>query len=231
MPNPTPGPNQDVLPSSDADLLAFAAAFQAAWNPATFNATAPLAGDITDSYDLYQERLNEATNTNTRTRTSIARKNEQKALLSSVLRDAIRLAVAAYRAGTASATNLTTLGIRIPDTTKTQIPAPQYAPLLALSNIQQNQHRLRLQQVTSEGPVSTRKFAYGLVGAQIMMAATIGGAKQVAAFRKSVNITVDTTSMMNGSTVYYWARYMNARGEFGPLSEPIAVVVQSDPEA
>lgn len=219
---PVPPQNADTLPPKDADLVPFAQNFANVWVPADFGVAAPLAADIQALLDTYIVFLDLSTDPATRTPITIVQKNETRAALSVPLRRAIRFAVSAFRAGIVGPATLTALNIRPPDLTKTSIPAPADAPVLAFVNSTPGVINYRLTQVYSGVPVSTIAFQYGIVGIRLVETWT-GGSKTSTI--KRVNIASLTGGLPQGTIVTATACYFNARGDVGPVCPDVTAVV------
>lgn len=223
MPNPVPGPGQDVLPGPDADFDVFAVGFAPTWNPADANATAPLSADLVTEAASFTSLLQQATDPATRTPVLIAAKDSQRASLSSSLRDAIRLAVAAFRAGVMSAAQLALLGIRVPDLSPTPVGVPIDAPLLGLNRVTLGVIGLRVTQVSEGVPVNTRAFPLNYAGVELSIA--VGGVWSHRRLFKRVNIFEDVSDLANGTTVQCRVRYATNTGLTGPWSDPVSAAV------
>ena len=224
MPVPVPGPHQDVLPNSDANLSAFADQFVSNFTDVGYAAPAGTQAALATVTTAYNSALATADDPTTRTSVAIATKNSARLALANPLRIAIAYAVAAYASGTVSSAQLTTIGVRTPDATRTPIAAPAYAPILAAVSARPGFQDFRITQVTAEGPVSTRKFPYGIQAVQLHKVNADASLTLLGSYR-AVNIAQSTASMAGGTTFQVKARYVTAKGLTGPFSETVSACV------
>jgi len=227
MPVPIPGPHQDVLPAPDADFALFATQMSAAWVPATFNVVVPLAATVVASATAFASALAIASDPTTRTAVTIASKDLQRVLTAVILRAAIRAAQAAFLAGTATAAQLADVGVRANEVIRTPIGLPGFAPLLGFSGSFPGVNRLRITQVdqVTGSPVTTRGYAYGIIGIQLERAVpTVPFALRQST--KRVLLSDPTATLVAGTLVTYRARYVTARGLFSPWSSVAGGVSQ-----
>jgi hypothetical protein len=217
-----PGPNSDPIPASDTLLAYFATNFAGVWSPATFNTTVPLAADIVSATNNFGNALLLATDPMTRTPTTVQLKNQARTALVALLRPAIRSAVTAYRAGAALASDLTALGVRTPDLTKTQIPPPADAPQLDFTGSAPGKIQYRVTQVVGGVPVTDRVFPYGIMGVRLLEK---WGTNERVTTVKRVNIVSLTNGIAAGTVITASACYFTARGEVGPQCPEIQAIV------
>jgi hypothetical protein len=176
---------------------------------------------LNTAYGLALEIADDPT---TRTSVAIAAKNAARLALAAPLRIAIAYAVAAYASGTVTSAQLTAIGVRTPDATRTPIPAPAYAPILAAVSARPGFQDFRITQVTSEGPVSTRKFPYGIQAVELHKVNADASLTLLGSYR-AVNIAQSTASMPGGTSFSVKARYVTAKGLTGPFSETVTACV------
>ena len=224
MPVPVPGPHMDVLPNTDSNLEAFGAQFVANFADVAYEAPVGTQAALATLQTAYAAALTVADNPATRTSVNIATKNTARATLSASLRIAIAYAVAAFASGTVTSAQLTNIGVRTPDPTRTPIPAPAYAPILAAVSARPGFQDFRITQVTAEGPVSTRKFPYGIQAVQLHKVNADASLTLLGSYR-AVNIAQSTASMAGGTSFAVKARYVTAKGLTGPFSETVSACV------
>ena len=224
MPVPVPGPHQDVLPNTDANLDAFGAQFVANFTDVGYDAPVGTQAALAALQTAFAAALTIADNPTTRTSVNIATKNAARVALSAALRIAIAYAVAGFASGAVSSPQLTNIGVRTPDPTRTPIPAPAYAPILAAVSARPGFQDFRITQVTAEGPVSTRKFPYGIQAVQLHKVNADASLTLLGSYR-AVNIAQSTATMAGGTTFSVKARYVTAKGLTGPFSETITACV------
>lgn len=223
MPNLVPGPGKPILPGPDEDFLAFATNFSTIWDPTTFQSEAPGTGNITGAANAFQNALSIATDPATRTTATIATKDARRKSLENLLLAAIRVAVAAFRRGSATSADLLLLNIRVPKTVPTPIAAPVYAPLLGVQGARPGFAELRVTHVVDGQAVNTRSFPYGCTGVEISR--STGTSWTSLGIRRRVNLLMDTSDLVNGTIASYRVRYVTARGLAGPWSDSIMVPV------
>lgn len=221
MPTAIPGPGQDVLPAADDAFDGWAQNFDTNWDPLNFGTTTPVVDYASVEVAAFTAALAAATNPGTRSATTVAAKDAAREALEPLLRQGVRSAITQFRAGLGSAALLTALGIRIPKTTRTRIEAPTDNPLLEISNVAPGVVNLRVTQQVDGAPVTDRRFPAGVAAIELHRR-EVGGVWTFARNIKRVNVIADSSTLTNG-TVYEWAaRYVNPRGEVGPMSPAVA---------
>jgi hypothetical protein len=120
------------------------------------------------------------------------------------------------------------LGITVPDTEPTPVPAPTTAPLLNLVTSERLRHVVEASKTADEG--SGLGKPVGARGVQIWR--KIGGAAPVSESELEfvseftrTRITLDYVMSQGGLTVYYQARWVSTRGETGPWGEMASATV------
>ena len=219
MPATIPGPGQPIFPGPDADCSSWMQAFAPVWNPATFNVVLPTTIALADASVEFGSALGLASASATRSPVTVAAKDAARADAENVFRGAVRSAVAAFRAGTATSAQLSALGVRTPDLIPTPIPAPAYAPLLGLVGARPGFVDLRVTQVVDGVAVDTRKFPQGITGLEISR--NTGSGWALVGIRRRVNLAVSTSDLANGLVVGYRVRYCTGRGLTGPWSDSV----------
>lgn len=227
MPLPIPGPNQDVLPRSDADFKIFADNFSTNWNPADAGVTVPLAATIVTSAGAFTTALLLAVDPLTRTPVTVAAKDSQRVLTSDLLRDASRSAHSAYRNGVATMDSaaLTLLGLRTPKLTRTPIAEPTFAPAMAVAGLAVGITILRVTQIDQITglPTTNRRFAYGITGIELQRKVGAGAFTSVVT-TKRVIIRMGTGGVTPGDDLAFRSRYVTATGGVSPWSSESTTV-------
>lgn len=224
---PIPAPHTDQLPAGDADFADYLTAFAGAWLPATFNVVTPLALTLTTSASSFVTALALSTVPATRTSVTIAAKDLARRNAAILFRSAIRAAQTAFLNGSATGAQLITLGVRPNDLLRSPIGAPIFAPLIGVDASFAGQIRFRLTQVDplTGLAVTTRKFAYGIIGIQLER--RVG----VAAFilrkvLKRTSFQDPSNDLPPGAIADFRVRYITARGLVSPWSSVVSGVVQ-----
>lgn len=226
MPSLIPGPGGDPIPLTDSGLQAFAVAFASVWLPSTFNAVLPLASTVQAASAAFDVSLAVASSPATRTTVAIAAKNDDRRALITILRSAIRLAQAAYVAGSVTEAQVNALGVRANSLIRTPVADPVFPPVIAIDFVSVGSVNLRITQVDqfSGQIVSTRKFPSGIIGVDVERQVGSGPFLPVG-LRKAVRINDVVTDFAAGTSVRYRARYVTARGLVSPFSLPVSAAV------
>lgn len=227
MPNPIPSPSGDVYPQKDADLALWADYFSNAWDPANFGSTLPTAVALGAASANFTTALANASNVTARTPQTVATKDQARAALVLLIRQAARIAInfyrTAYAAGNGPAVGLlvTELGLRLPDMVRTNVQAPAYAPLLVMVGSKNATFELRATQVDGNGnPVPGRGFPKDVAGFEI--GSKVGdGEWGIYGVRRRVKLIIPTAGILPGTLVMFRIRYITRKGEVGPWSEPV----------
>lgn len=221
-----PGPHSDPLPARDADFAAFASQFAAGWVPATFNVVLPSSVSLIAAAGAFEVALNLVRDPATTTTPAIAAKDALRASLSASLRGAIRSAQAAFLAGTASEQSLLDLGVRPNSVVRTPISGPQFAPQMALDAVGIGVTDLRITQIDQETglAVSTRRYPYGIVGAEVQRKIGVADWESLGV-RRVVRINDSYSGFTAGTALLYRARYMTARGLLSPFCPDVASAI------
>lgn len=228
MPPLIPGPQADVLPTTDEAFGSFCTVFAAEYvaNPFDLDAVFPPAA-ITSSASAFNLALANASDPSTRTAVTVALKNDARAATSALIRPVIRGLVSLYRAGSVTGSQLEAFGIRIPDITPSRIEAPATVPVLGVIASVPGTTRLRL--YDSGLGADTRKKPYGVVGCEIYrgygpsMPGNGEGLGFVAVATRTP-YTITNEVAQQGETMYLFGRWINTRGERGPWSLGVSVI-------
>ncbi|MEK6701192.1 MAG: hypothetical protein AABZ53_02940 [Planctomycetota bacterium] len=214
------------IPSRDADLESWLQNFKTliAATPTNYGLVAADGTAITTSYTAWHTAFLAATNPTTRTKITVAAKNQQKALTLVLVRGyaaTIRanLAVSdAFKAG---------LGLHIKDTQPTPVPPPSTYPVLAIRSMGAGLQNLI---ATDQGASDSRARPVGSAGLLIYRAIATGpvGEPTAATFLAFVGrpaLQSTFISADSGKTATYFARWTNAKGEMGPWSPPVSLPI------
>lgn len=214
----------NYIPSKESELDPFAINFATliTANPTNYGLVAGDATAIDDAVDDWHLAYQTATNPGTRTKATIQTKNEMKAIMLSVIRGY----AAQIRANRAVSDALKIgLGLHIPDTTPTPIPAPASYPVLTIDSF--NMGTLQLTAADQFQPDRKAKPA-GTAG--LLLFSTVGTEPAAAPTDVDFNAFLTRTRYSNtfnsadsGKYVTYFGRWTNGKGELGPWSPPVSI--------
>ena len=224
MPSLINSPTSDPIPAKDDELAAFATNFATQWLPATFGSLVPLAATIANANDAYKVALASATNPISRTPVSVGEKNARRAPLELLLRQAIAISVAWWKANPQNPirdANILNLGIRIPSS-PSPIGPPVDAPIVGLVAVAVGTVKFRFQNLVDGNAVTLRRLPRGVSTIQTELSAT--GAIIVENSSR-VNLMRDTTAWAAGTNVSVRSRYMTGSGLVGPWCASINFAV------
>ena len=217
------GSNGSYIPTREADLDGWLNNFQTliAATPANYGLVAADATAITNAYTSWHSAYQTATNPTTRTQATITAKNEQKANVLSVVRGY----AATIRANRAVSDQLKIgLGLHVPDTQPTPVPAPSTKPVLAIAGMSQGTQVVR---ATDELTPNSRARPVGSAGMLVYRhvgTSAINDPAQ-ATFQTFIGKTTVNSTFApadNGKVVTYFARWTNAKGQTGPWSQGVS---------
>jgi hypothetical protein len=214
------------IPAKDADLLGWLDNFDTivAVDFAALGLTGGEAATITGVRTAYDTAYVDATTPATRTPVTVATKDVAKATALATVRplaQKIRNNPAVLDATKVS------LGLTVPDTSPTPIPAPLTFPLLDLLSATPGQHHLQYRD--SDTP-TTKAKPFGADGMELW--STIGtspaidpsGASYLGLITKSP-LAVDLDVADVGKYATYFGRWITRRGLVGPWSSPVSLTV------
>lgn len=219
------------LPSQDA---AFEAWFL---NFSTLIAAAPtdyglIAGDataISASYTAWNAAYLAATNPTTRTSPTIAAKDAQRILSEAMVRP---YATQISRNPAVSNELKTGVGVNLPNTARTPIPAPTTQPAISLVGVVHNLQTLAYKDTST--PTSKAKPP-GAIGMELWRViettpSTDPTAASLVGIMTKSPVNLGTMSGDAGKTATYWGRWTTRSGpggqaQVGPFSAPLAVVI------
>jgi hypothetical protein len=219
--------SNSYIPSKDGDLEAWLANFKTliAASPTSYGLVASDATAVTNAYNAWHTAYLAAVNPTTRTKLTVAAKNQQKAIVLGVVRGY----AATIRANAAVSDSLKGgLGLHVRDTTPTPVPPPSTFPTLIITEPMRG-----LQDLNAHDSTTPNKRAKPSGTAGILLFRAIGATAATdqaeADFlsfvsRTEFKATFDPAD--NGKTATYFARWTNSKGEVGPwgpaASMPIA---------
>jgi hypothetical protein len=213
----------NYLPSRDADLDTWIANFKTliAATPTNYGLQAADGTAITNSFNSWHTAFLAATNPTTRTQATVQTKNQQKALVLSVVRGY----AATIRANAAVSDALKIgLGLHIRDTQPTPVPPPSTRPVLAIAGMMQGTQDIR---ATDEATPNRRSKPVGSAGMLVYRAVGTAAVNDPSAstfltFVGRTAVQSHFVSADNGKVATYFARWTNAKGEVGPWSQAVS---------
>lgn len=226
MVNPIPGPGGPIIPGPDADAVLWMLGFAAAWDETNFGASSPDAAALSSAAGDFESALQVASDPATRTSTTIALKRAARDVAEVLFRQAAGLARTAYLAGDVDGSMLTQLGLRIPDTTRTSVNPPAFAPIAGAVSAAVGVCLVQFTQVdwSTGEEVSTRGFARYCAGIQMQRKAGSGEWTD-RGIRKRLKHPDDTSELALGTVVQYRGRYVMLNGSTGPWSSVVSGAV------
>ncbi len=216
------------IPSQDAQFALFLATFASLLTatPANYNLTAPDAAPVQAAADSFATAFGLATDPATRTSATIAAKDAARALATAIVRP---VAVGISRDPAVSDVLKVGLGVNLPNTGRTPIPAPTTQPVI--SHLASTHLSAALSFRDAATPTSKAKPP-GVTGLELRQ--TIGTAPAVspdmasplATLTKSPN-SVTFASGDVGKVATIWGRWTTRSGpagvaQSGPWSTPIS---------
>jgi len=224
-------PNQDYIPTPDADFDAWLTNFStlATAAPATYGLTAPNAVVIAAQQAAFNAAFLTATTPATRTSPTIAAKDAARATAEAVVRPfAVEVSMNAAVADLDKAA----IGVTIRKVVPTPIPPPLTFPTLTLVAAQPLQHALSYRDSATP---TTKSKPFGAIGMQLFRYIGVAPTADPALARffdqwtKSPNVsTFDAGDM--GKWCTYFARWVTRGGpngtvQYGPWSAPLSLGV------
>lgn len=211
----------DYIPARDAELIEWGNNFVTLLvaNPLLYGITAPEAAQLQALYNDFRASWLLAVDPGTRSKPTVAEKDEDKALF----------VFAARRAAQRIKLNLGTdtdsiiaLGLSVDDITPTPRMAPATQPIVSILAATPFQHTIR---VADSATPNKRAQPFGSVGCLIVgnIGTVVGTDPEeaefmavVTRFPAAINYDVDTV----GKIATLWGAWMGSRGDLGPWSSP-----------
>lgn len=216
---------RDYIPGPDEDVQAFGANYSTRIT-ATPTAYGLVAGDATAIAALqaaFTTALTASTNPVTRTPVTVQTKDLARANLVAGLRAKSKL-VQAYASITP--TLLTELGLTVRVTTRTPIPPPTTRPVL--SDLRSNGTVLEFT-IRDELTPARRAFPNGVVLLQVFMKTGTTAPLSIsdcvlADMQGNAFGAVDVATVTAGTTMHFLSRWINRRGQPGPISTVVSQI-------
>lgn len=219
-------PRTDWVPAKDTDLDAFNVNFSTKITaaPTTYGL---VAGDATAFASLktdFSTKLQTATDPGTRTKVTVASKDTSRAAVVAALRSLARR-VQAYSAITAAL--LSDLGLTVRDTVSTPIPAPSTKPLVNVAGTGSLAATIRLADETTP---TSRARPFGASGCQVFYNYGSGSTStpeemHFEGVASKATFPISFPVAAAGLVATIRTRWMNRKGEVGPVSDPVTVTV------
>ena len=214
------------IPAKDVDFKMWLDNFDdlVSVNFAAYGLTGGEAGTITGQRTAYDTAFDDATNPMTRTPVTIAIKDTVKATASATVRP---LAQSIRNNPAVSDADKVSLGLTVPDTSPTPIPAPTSFPLLDILKATPGQHWLQYRD--SDTP-TTKAKPFGGVAMELWQ--TIGvtpavdpaGSSFIGTITKApFAVTLNIADV--GKYATYFARWATRRGLTSSWSAPVSMTV------
>jgi hypothetical protein len=216
-------PDQDYIPSTEEDFNDFQEQFESelVTNGPGWGVPAPTITSVTnaktDWVAKYAAGKSEADPTSAQRQAKNDSRKSYTTLIRSVVKQHIR--------NNPAVTNddLVSIGLSVPDTTRTRVPVPGYAPRQAIDAITHLNHKLRITDPTNPNTKSKPKGV-----ARINLFRYIGTEppKKISDYQLVTSATkfLVTSSFDDadvGKKAWYIVQYENTRGERGPVSDSV----------
>ncbi len=215
----------DFIPSVDAQLLAFAQNFSTkiSGTPLVFGLVAADATNLATQVSAFSSALTTATTPGTRTAVTVAAKETARTTLVADLRSLARRVQATL---TVTVAQKTDLGLPIRDVVPSPVPAPATKPALDLRGIDRQSHLIL---IADETTPTRRARPAGAIGAEVYAFIGAPGATPPADLKhweymglaSKSEFTVSYEAADANKQAVIVARWVNRRGESGPVSNPI----------
>jgi len=212
------------LPQNDSGFDGFYFNFKTliVTTPANYGLVAADGTALNADFTAWHAAYLAASNPSTRNTTTVATKNTQKGVSMSLVRGY----AAQIRANRAVSEALKMgLGLHIPDTTPTPVPAPSTYPLLTIGSF--NLGTLRL---TAADQLTPDKKARPTGTAGMLLFSTIGETPATEptdvdfnAFLTRPKFATPMDPADNNKFVTFFGRWTNGKGELGPWSPPVSI--------
>lgn len=214
------------LPSRDSDLETWLNNFKSliVASPGAYGLVAADGVAITNAYTAWHTAYLLALNPATRTRGTVATKNEKRVLVL----DLVRRYAAAIHANLAVSDQLKVdLGLRVGGGVASPVPPPSTYPLLSITAIARGSQTIR---VSDQASPTRRARPVGTTG--MLLFKTVSRAPETDPARASFDALVTRaectssfTAADRGMFATYFARWTNAKGELGPWGPPVSVPI------
>jgi hypothetical protein len=208
------------LPLTDPGFNDFYLNFKTliAANPTNYGLEASDGTALSNDFTAWNTAFLAATNPTTRTKATVATKNTQKGVSLALVRGY----AAQIRVNKAVSDALKIgLGLHIPDTQPTPIPAPSTKPVLSIARMTQGVQEVR---ATDEATPNRRAKPTGSAGMLLYRAVgttPVNDPTQATflTFIGKTTVNANFAPEDNGKVVTWFARWVNSKGEVGPWSQ------------
>ncbi len=218
-------PSSSYFPTKDALIVTWANTFASVLSssPTTYGATPAIATEFQTLATNLENAYLTSQEPATRTKGTIASKQEAK----QAMKEACRKIVRVIYAQTLTDQQLIDIGLRPYDVTPTQSPIPALAPTLEVVSVYGHNVRVKLKDASGESRgkpafVSAAQL-YSFVGAT-PPSGSDGWKMEACVTRTSIIVQFPET-VAPGSKVYLTAAWMNSRGLTGPACTPVVASI------
>jgi hypothetical protein len=210
----------NYLPTPDADFNNWVLNFNnlISASPATYGLTSGDAAAISTPTSNWSAAYALAINPATRTPVTVNQKDTEKGVLTSVVRAYGRIILANQGV---SDSNKTALGLNVRDTVNSPIPAPVTNPVLGLIGAQPGQITLTYHDSAASAAVKAKPFGAIQLELRAFFGTTAPVAPAATPYYGVVTRTpfaVNCPSGSAGQSVWFYARWLTAKGLPGPWS-------------
>ena len=222
----------DYLPTREAELLTWSQNYSATLTaaPTTYGLIAGDATALSSLVTAFTNAYSEASDPNTRTKPKIVAKDLAKAQLIASLRS---LSQRIQNNPAVTSEHKAELGLPIWDREPSPQPPPSTRPVLSLVAAAGN---LQLLRVVDETTPTSKAKPEGVAGVEVYAwigpnpPAELSQWQSKGLFTRS-SFEISYTSEDAAKQATLMARWYNAKGEYGPASEPITALVAGSPAA
>jgi hypothetical protein len=198
-------------------------------NPTTYGLVSGDATTIAASYTTWHAKFLAATNPATRTSPTVAAKTAQRGLSEQLLRP---YAISISQNPAVTNLSKTAVGVNLPNTSRTPVPAPTTSPALSLASAIHNLQTLNYYDTSTP---TTKAKPPGATGLELwqLIATTPGTDVSLADLYGMCTkspVTIGTASGDVGKIATYWGRWATKSGpggqyQVGPWSAPLSVAI------
>lgn len=207
----------------DAWLLNFSTKLTA--SPTTYGLVAGDATIVAAQYTAWHAAFLAAVTPATRTPVTVAAKDTSRATTTAIVRPYAQLI---SKNSAVSDANKVSIGVNPNSSIPTPVPPPSAIPVLGLDSSVPGVQSLRY---TNPAAPTSRAKPDGTISLQLFRSAAVVLPTDpllgifLGAFTKLPVIATNDPSM-SGKLARYWARWQNRKGDVGPWSDPLDVVLQ-----
>jgi hypothetical protein len=219
-------PGNSYFPRRQADLVTWANTFASVLSasPTTYGSTAPIATAFSAKATALQTAYTTATTPTTRTKATIASKNDAIDAMKVAARPIVKTI---YAQTTLTDAQLIAIGLRPHDVTPTPVPAPAAAPLMTVPSIFGRNVTLKIVDASGDHRGKPQGCAgaalYSFVGDE--PPAGTSGWQPEGNITRAVVIVNFPAGTEPGTKVWFTANWYNTRGIAGPACTPVGAVI------